>query len=392
MNVGLVSIYDFGYPGGVNQHCIHLAQEFMQAGHRVRIIAPCSRPTPFPVADILLPLGKPLPIPTAGTTARLVLSMRLASKVKALLARESFDVIHLHEPLCPTLPTTILRQSTSANVGTFHAWHGNRQIWGTSMADRLYTVFNTYVRNHWISRLHEMIAVSDAAREFVGRHFPGNYRIIPNGIDLGYFTPNVKPIEEFVDDKLNILFVGRIEKRKGLKYLLAAYTKLKWDFPNIRLIVVGHGKLDPDSERLMGERNPKDVIMVGGVSHEDLPRYYKTADIFCTPATGRESFGIVLLEAMALGKPVIASNIIGYRGVLTDGVEGFLVTPKREDELSKALAKLIQDKSLREEMGVRGLASVQEYSWHKVADRVMDVYNDALTRRSVTSVAPAATY
>ena len=391
MNIGLVSIYDFGYPGGVNQHCTHLAQEFMQAGHRVRIIAPCSRPTPFPVADILIPLGRPLPIPTAGTTARLVLSMRLASKVKSLLEREDFDVLHLHEPLCPTLPTTILRQSRSINVGTFHAWHGSRRILGTSAADRLYTFFNTYVRNHWVSRLDEMIAVSDAAREFVGRHFPGNYRIIPNGIDLDYFSPTVKPIEEYVDGKLNILFVGRLEKRKGLKHLLAAYTKLKWDFPNIRLLVVGPGKLDPDSERLLGERNPKDVIMVGGVSHEDLPRYYKTAEIFCAPATGKESFGIVLLEAMALGKPVIASNIRGYAGVMTDGVEGFLVAPKQEDELSEALASLIQDKSLRDEMGARGLISAQEYSWEKIANRVMDVYNNALTRHSITPAIPVTT-
>lgn len=377
MNIALVSIYDFGHPGGVNLHCAHLAQQFTRMGHRVRIIAPCSKPGETFGSDKLIPLGLPLAIPTAGTTARLVLSMRLAPKVKPILERERFDLIHYHEPLCPTLPTTIIRHSTSINVGTFHASHGSRRILGVSFADRMYTFFNGYVRTHWFDRLHAKIAVSQAALEFVAKHFPGEYHIIPNGIDLSRFTPYVPSIEKYSDDKLNILFVGRLEKRKGLKYLLSAYTKLKWDFPNIRLVVVGPGKLDSDSERLLGERNPRDVVVVGAVSHEELPRYYKTADIFCTPATGKESFGMVLLEAMAAGKPVIASNIVGYAGVMSDGFEGFLVPPKDEDELASAMARLIESESLRAEMGGRGLTRVQEFTWEKVADRVMGVYSDA---------------
>ncbi|MFQ5933069.1 MAG: glycosyltransferase family 4 protein [Dehalococcoidia bacterium] len=382
MKIALVSVYDFGHPGGVNLHCAHLAHEFTRRGHSVRIIAPCSRPDAIFGSDKLIPLGNPLAVPTAGTIARFTLSMRLSSKVKPVLEREKFDVIHLHEPLCPTLPTTILKFSNSKNIGTFHASHGSRRILGVSIADRAYTIFNRYVRTHWLNKLHDKIAVSQAALEFVAKHFPGKYHIIPNGIDLNRFTPDVIPIEEYRDGKLNILFVGRLEKRKGLKYLLAAYTKLKWDFPNIRLLVVGPGKLDPDSQRLLGERNPKDVVVVGTVSHDDLPRYYKTADIFCTPATSHESFGMVLLEAMAVGKPVVASNIVGYAGVVTDGVEGFLVPPKREDELASVLARLIQNESLRAELGERGLAHVQEYSWERVAERVMSVYNNTFAPTS----------
>ncbi|MEE9199681.1 MAG: glycosyltransferase family 4 protein [Dehalococcoidia bacterium] len=379
MNIALVSVYDFGHPGGVNLHCAHLAQEFTRMGHRVRIIAPCSRLDTLPGSDKLIPLGKPLSVPSAGTTARIVLSMRLASKVKPILERERFDIIHLHEPLCPTLPTTILRHSTTINIGTFHASHGNRRIFGVSGADRLYTFFNSYVRIRWFNKLHDRIAVSPAAREFVAKHFPADYHIIPNGIELSRFSSNLDPIEQYMDGKLNILFVGRLEKRKGLKYLLAAYTKLKWDFPDIRLLVVGPGKLDADSERLLGERSPKDVVLVGAVSHEDLPRYYNTAHIFCAPATGKESFGIVLLEAMAAAKPVVASNIGGYAGVMTDGVEGFLVPPKREEDLASALAVLIEDESLRAEMGRRGWDHVQDFSWDKIADRIMDVYTNAIS-------------
>ncbi len=376
MKIAVVSIYDFGHPGGVNLHCAHLAQEFTRMGHEVKIIAPCSRPPATFGGEMLIPLGMPLTIPSAGTLARLTLSMRLAPKVKPLLERERFDVIHLHEPLCPTLPTTILKFSTARNIGTFHASHGSRRILGVSFADRMYTIFNSYVRSHWLDKLYAKIAVSAAARDFVANHFPSDYRIIPNGIDLDHYTPNAEPFEQYLDGKVNILFVGRLEKRKGLRYLLAAYTRLKWDYPNIRLIVVGPGKLDPDSERLIGERSPEDVVIAGAASYEDLPRYYNTADIFCAPTTGNESFGIVLLEAMATGKPIVASRIRGYDDVMVDGEEGFLVPPKRDAELAETLAKLIEDRDLRLKLGGRGLRNVQEYSWPKVANRVMSVYQD----------------
>ena len=135
--------------------------------------------------------------------------------------------------------------------------------------------------------------------------------------------------------------------------------------------------MDPDSQRLLGERNPGDVVLIGNASHEDLPRYYRSTDIFCSPATGKESFGMVLLEGMAAKKPVVASNIIGYNGVMTDGVEGFLVPPKDENELALALGKLIKEEGLRREMGNRGLTHVQEFSWDKVADKVMRVYSQS---------------
>ena len=273
MNIGLVSIYDFGYPGGVNLHVANLAEQFSKEGHRVRIIAPCSKNTDQFGTDKLIPLGWSIPLHTAGTTARIVLSMRLANKVKPLLERENFDLIHYHEPLCPTLPTTILRNSKAVNVATFHAFHGTRRVVGVSCSDRAYTIFNSYVRKHWLSRLHAKIAVSQAALEFVSNHFPGDYTIIPNGIDLERFHPHVKPIEQFDDGYVNILFVGRMEKRKGLKYLLSAYSKLKWDYPKIRLLIVGPGNMDSDSERIMGERSleHKDVKVIGNVSHDELP-------------------------------------------------------------------------------------------------------------------------
>ena len=196
MNIGFVSIYDFGYPGGVNLHVANLAEQFSKEGHRVRIIAPCSKDTDQFGKDKLIPLGWSIPLHTAGTTARIVLSMRLANKVKPLLERENFDLIHYHEPLCPTLPTTILRNSKAVNVATFHAFHGARRIVGVSCADRAYTIFNGYVRKHWLSRLHAKIAVSQAALEFGIETLPRGLHHHPQRYRPGEVPPRRKTHRE----------------------------------------------------------------------------------------------------------------------------------------------------------------------------------------------------
>jgi phosphatidylinositol alpha-mannosyltransferase len=189
----------------------------------------------------------------------------------------------------------------------------------------------------------------------------------------------VKPFEEYRDGKLNILFVSRLEPRKGLNYLLAAYRQVKQEIPECRLLVVGPGtRLKHRYERDIRNHNIKDVVFTGFATSEELPRYYKTADIFCAPATGRESFGIILLEAMAAGKPIVASYIDGYASVVTDGVEGLLVPPRDSRSLAVGLRKLLTDESLRREMGNRGRTNVLKYSWENVANSVFDYYNQVL--------------
>jgi len=186
-------------------------------------------------------------------------------------------------------------------------------------------------------------------------------------------------VNELCDGKLNILFVGRLEKRKGANYLLKAYRRVKRDIPNSRLIIVGPGtKLRDKYEEQVEKYDLKDVVFVGYTSHEELPRYYKTADIFCAPATGWESFGIVLLEAMAVGKPIVASDIDGYASILSHGVEGLLVPPKDEESLAQALISLLKDEKLRQEMGARGILKAEEYDWKNVARRVESLYEKIL--------------
>ncbi len=366
MKIALVSPYDFAYPGGVTNHISSLEHYLTKMGHKVKVIAPASKAVSI-FGDRFIPVGKPRPVPSSGSIARVTISLRLAPRIKAILDEEKFDIIHLHEPLCPMLCTTVLRLSQTANVGTFHAYGAI----GYSLVKPL----NTILLKRWFRKLHGKIAVSKPAMELVNKHFPGDYTIIPNGVDLDCFSSGVSPIDEFGDGKINILFVGRLEKRKGLDYLLEAHKHIKQEIPNSRLIVVGPGtRLRNKYEKRVARNGLKDVVFVGCVSHDELPRYYNTADIVCAPATGKESFGIVLLEAMALGKPVVASNIDGYASIMTHGAEGLLVPPKDEKALAQALLSLMESKSLRQQMGVRGRLTVADYDWKRVVQKVLDYY------------------
>jgi phosphatidylinositol alpha-mannosyltransferase len=367
VKIALVSPYDYAYPGGVVVHICHLYEQFTKMGHKVKIITPCSSSRDIPFSEDVIPIGKPIPIYRRGTVARVALSPLLSRKVKATLKEEQFELIHLHEPLCPILPLLVLDHSKSANVGTFHAYHSS---------DMGY-MFGRFLLRRWFDKLHGRIAVSKPARDFVNGFFPASYDIIPNGIDLEQFSATVPPIEMFCDDKLNILFVGRYEKRKGLRHLLAAYKQVKEEVPNTRLIIVGPGNRE-HYEKLVNKVNLRDVVFAGYVSNEDLPSYYNSCHLFCAPATGEESFGIVLLEAMAAAKPIVASQIEGYASVLSHGVEGILVPPKDEQALAQALIRLLSDSSLRQEMGARGKQKVEEYSWQNIAQRLQQYYGRLL--------------
>ena len=363
MKIALVSPYDYAFPGAVADHVRHLAAQLGERGHDVRVIAPCS--DPVRVSDErFIPMGRPVPIPSGGSVARVSLSIWLAPKTKSLLRDEAFDVVHLHEPFSGVLPLTVLELSETANVATFHSYHGTR----------LWTRPTVSLANRYFRRLQGCIAVSEPARDFISSHFPGGYEIIPNGIQVGTYSNGVLPYDHLRDGMVNILFVGRLERRKGLKYLLGAFAKLKWSWPNIRLLVVGPGSLDEDSARMIGERNIRDVVFTGAVSEEEKVRYYKTADIFCTPATGRESFGVVLLEAMAAGKPIVATEIEGYSSVITHGKEALLVPPKSEEGLADAIAILLKDPGLARRLADNGSARAHEFNWDTVAGRVEDFY------------------
>lgn len=371
MKIALVSPYDLAVSGGVNVHITYLAEHFRALGHTVRLIGPASGPPVMGSEPDVIAIGTPRPIPASGSVVRITLNPRLAKRVKAVLDEEQFDIVHVHEPLMPLLPIQFLRFSEAVNVGTFHA--------AKEGGNRLYQ-YSSRILRRWFRKLDGKIAVAPAAERLVSRYFPGYFNIIPNGITLGRFE-NQQPLPQFQDGRPNILFVGRMEKRKGLKYLLRAFIAVKSEMPEVRLIVVGDGRLRAGYERSMRRAGVEDVHFAGYVSAEELPRYYASADIFCAPNTGNESQGYVLLEAMAAGKPVVASNIEGFAGVVTHGVEGFLVLPKDADALALALVHMLADAEQRATMGRQARARADEFGWHRVAQRVLTYYERLLYER-----------
>ncbi len=383
MKIALVSPYDFAYPGGVVNHISCLERQFTRMGHEVKIIAPASKAV-HTLGDQFIRIGTPRPIPVSGSIARVTVSVRLESQIKEVFDREKFDICHLHEPLMPTLCTTTLRLKRTPMVGTFHA----------SGAKPWYTMFTPVAKwylDRWFRKLDGRIVVSTPALEYVSSFFPADYTIIPNGVDTEHFNPEVTPMDISDDRKLNILFVGRLEKRKGFNYLLKAYKQVKREIPNCRLIAVGPGiRLRHKYERHANRNGLNDVVFAGYANYSDLPRYYKAADIVCFPATGRESFGIVLLEAMAVGKPVIASDIPGYASVLTNDAEGFLVPPKNWKKLAEALITMMTDEPLRQQMSTRGRPKALEYDWSRIAQRVLDFYVETLNKTTQREAIPEA--
>ncbi len=371
MKIALVSPYDYAYPGGVNNHIAALEKQLTRMGHEVKVIAPTSK-LGSALGSRFISIGTPKAMPAIGTTIRISISLRLAAQIKKILDRENFDIIHLHEPFMVMLCSAMLRFSKAVNIGTFHATRGlPGYYWGWPITK--------YMIKRRGRKLAGRIAVSPTAKEYAHSFMPAEYEVIPNGIDLEHFNCSVKPIEKYNDGRLNILFVGRLERRKGLKYLIKALKEVKPGHPEARLLVVGPGtRYRKRMERLVDSLKLKDVVFIGAVSDEELPRYYQTADIFCAPATGQESFGIVLLEAMALGKPVVASSIGGYASVMTSGREGLMVLPKKHKALAQALEKLMADEILRKELWERGKLTAANYSWNRVAKRVVAFYDKTL--------------
>ncbi len=374
MKIALVSPYDFGSPGGVVSHISCLEQQFTRLGHEVKIIAPSSKADVIAarLGDRFIHIGTPRPMPVSGSIARITISLWLDHKIEEVFDREKFDICHLHEPLMPMLCTSVLRIKKAPMVGTFHASGG--KPWYI-----MFTPIGKWYLNRWFRKLDGRIAVSQVAFGYVKKYFPADYEIIPNGVDTQHFNDKVEPIEKFIDGKINILFVGRLEKRKGFDYLLEAYRHIKAEMPDCRLIQVGPGiRLRNKYIKRVRRYGLQDVHFTGYALYRDLPRYYKTADIACFPATGRESQGIVLLEAMSVGKPIVASAIDGFTSVFSDGVEGIAVPPKNPKKLAEALLKLMRNKQLRQDMGKRGIIKAKQYDWSKIANKLLDLYHEIL--------------
>jgi len=378
VKIGLVTPYVYPLPGGVNQHVRYLYENLRLRGHDVRIITSSHGLQRASEGDVIR-IGKGFSVPANGSVGTITLSPRYLSQVRDVLEREQFDVLHYHEPFVPFLSLIVLRLSTSVNIATFHAYGG------FSPAYEL----GSKIMGSYAQRLHGRIAVSAAARHFIDRFFPGEYRVIPNGVDTGRFRRAV-PIARWQDGTRNILFVGRFEPRKGLLDLLKAYRILRKTGCQCRLLVVGGGPQEREARRYLVTRKLAGVEFLGRVSDEERDALFKTADVYCSPATGRESFGIVLLEAMAAGTAIVCSDIHGYKGVVRRDREGLLVPPRSPKALAAALATILADDARREAMAASGMARAEDFSWERVTARVEDYYHFVIRRLAAQGELPAS--
>ena len=377
MRIAQVSPYDLSYHGGVVAHMASLSRELSSRGHDVVLFAPRARQQTAPDVSGLgvVPLGGSIPITASGSVSRISMSIRAVRQLRRAMTHEKFDVVHIHEPLMPLVGATASWFSAWPTIGTFHAYSENIHP-GYLSAKPIFSMI--------ADKLDGRIAVSNAAKAYAERYFPYPYEVIPNGIDVSRFEKPAPKPSEFRSDAINIVFVGRVgEKRKGLRFLLGAYSSLRWRYANLRLIVVGAGVPDRESWRMMGERGIDDVIFAGPVTDEELPAYYQHADVFCAPNTGHESFGLVLVEAMAAGAPIVASRILGFEGVADHENDALLVDVGDEYAIAKSIRRLIEEPRLRDQLVKNGHEKVQRFGWSRVADDVIDYYHEVRARAPI---------
>ena len=363
MNIAIVTPYSWAHPGGVNNHVQGLAAQMTLRGHRVTVIAP-DRGGEMPGVHYES-AGRSVPIPANGSIARVAVIPGAGRRVGTTLRKGEFDVVHVHEPFVPLAATAAVRAAPCRVVATFHSAGGGRPV--------QYNIARVCYRGV-DRRIDCRIAVSPSAMSLVSRYFPGRYEIVPNGVDLGRFTPGLERPREFSPGGPVVLFVGRNEPRKGLDILLEAFGKVSRDVPGCRLMLVGSGLDSPELLRGVDEDVRGRITATGFVSNSDLPAFYAAADLFCAPALGGESFGVILLEAMAAGTPVVASDIPGYSDVVSSAGGGILFETGNAGKLAQRLIELIADERLRGELADAGLAGVKEFSWEVLATRLEQLY------------------
>ncbi len=366
MKVGLISFHSFSQPGGVKRHILGLAQEFKKRGIEVKIIVPRRKKGENYGKDVIL-LGTSLPINFAGTQADLCVNFNLL-EAGEVLKKEKFDVLHFHNFGFPSA-LQILEASDALNILTFHA-NLERNNFLETVPGLMY-IFNKFIQR----KMSGVIGVAPLNLEAF-KYYDGFKTVIPNGIDLDEFTPKGKKAEKFIDRKINILFLGRIEERKGLFYLLKAFKVLsKKHSGKVRLIVVGDGPLRKEYQEWVLKNKVENVVFEMKTDEKQAVEYYRACDIFCSPAIYGESFGIVLIEAMAVGKPVVAFANKGYKGVLEKGKgKRFLIKPKDSKTLAGKLDELVRSEKLRTYMGKWGIKEAKKYAWPKIADKVLAFY------------------
>lgn len=380
MKIGLVCPYDMiGHAGGVQQIVMHLADGLRKKGHQVKIITPRPLGLQGDPPDDYIFLGSSAKVKAVLATAGDIGVETDSREIEAVLEQEKFDVINFHEPWIPVLARQIAMRSEAAHVGTFHA-NLSDSVTGKSLANML-TPFGRGI----LQKMDVLTAVSAAAAGILTSkapdyHLVKNIRYIPNGIDISRYSRAAKKGEEPPNLK-TIFFVGRLEGRKGLKYLLRAYNDLCTRRDDVQLLVAGKG---PDEKRLKDyadDQKLQRIKFLGYINDEEKIQLLHQADIFCAPAHRGESFGIVLLEAMAAGCPVVAGDNSGYSSVMKDTGAISLVNPLDTVDFSRRLEILLYNEDIRALWRDWAKEFIKQYDWPIIVDHYEKVYEDAVIQR-----------
>ncbi|RII18630.1 GDP-mannose-dependent alpha-(1-2)-phosphatidylinositol mannosyltransferase [Streptomyces sp. YIM 130001] len=376
MKIGIVCPYSWDVPGGVQFHIRDLAEHLIRLGHEVSVLAPADDETPLP--PYVVSAGRAVPVPYNGSVARLNFGFLSASRVRRWLHDGTFDVIHIHEPASPSLGLLTCWAAQGPIVATFH----------TSNPRSRAMIAAYPILQPALEKISARIAVSEYARRTLVEHLGGDAVVIPNGVDVDFFA-RAEPKAEWqsapargedaaVGDREGntgtIGFIGRIdEPRKGLPVLMQALPKILAERPGTRLLVAGRGDEDEAVESLPAEMRER-VEFLGMVSDEDKARLLRSVDVYVAPNTGGESFGIILVEAMSAGAPVLASDLDAFAQVLDQGAAGDLFANEDADALADAALRLLGDPERRTGLHERGSAHVRRFDWSTVGADILSVY------------------
>jgi phosphatidylinositol alpha-mannosyltransferase len=369
VRIGLVCPYSLDVPGGVQNHVKDLAEALLGLGHEVSVLAPGDHDAPLP--SYVVTAGGAVPVPYNGSVARLSFGPVAAARTRRWLREGHFDVIHLHEPAAPSLSLLALWATDGPVVATFHT---------SNVRSRAMSASASILRPS-LEKITARIAVSEYARSTLVQHIGGEPVVIPNGVYVDRFaTATVR--EDWRGRGPTLAFVGRIdEPRKGLAVLLAAFPEIASAHPGARLLVVGGGALDSAVRRRIPPEHAADVVFLGRASEEEKASALRTADLYVAPNTGGESFGVVLIEAMAAGTPVLASDLPAFRKVLGEGAYGTSFRNEDAADLARHAVALLGDAERREELRAAASQAVRRYDWSAVAARIVQVYETVVGGR-----------
>jgi phosphatidylinositol alpha-mannosyltransferase len=363
MRVGIVCPYSLDVPGGVQLHVRDLAETLIAMGHQVSVLAPADDEQELPA--YVVAAGKAMAVPYNGSVARLNFGLRSAARVRRWLHKGEFDVLHVHEPMAPSISLLAVMAYTGPIVATFH----------TAMTRSRAMMAGRPLAQLVLERITARIAVSELARKVQVEHLDGGAVEIPNGVAVAKFA-GASPLDGYPREGGTVGFLGRFtEPRKGFPMLVDALAQLVPHRPGLRLLLAGPGSLD-EIELPPGVRERIDFL--GRVSDVDKPRMLASVDIYVAPNTGGESFGMILTEAMAAGTPVVASDLEAFRRVLDNGRAGELFANGDSTALAGVLGELLDDEPRRQELVHRANKVVAAYDWPVVAERVLEVYGSAV--------------